>query len=50
MANNPNCPYPSETCEGCEMYDEEDDFCGQDRDEGGTGHGEISFSDADPGL
>jgi hypothetical protein len=32
------------------MFDEEEQECNQDDDFGGTGHGDDSFSDADPGL
>jgi len=37
-------------CFDCEMYDPEADECYQDEDLGGTGHGDISFSDSDTGL
>ena len=30
--------------------DDEEDWDYQDEDRGGTGHGDISWSDADPGL
>lgn len=30
--------------------DEDEDYMYQDEDRGGTGHGDISYSDADPGL
>lgn len=30
--------------------DDEDDYMYQDEDRGGTGHGDDSYSDADPGL
>jgi hypothetical protein len=33
-----------------EEEDDDDDFEYQDEDRGGTGHGDISYSDADPGL
>ncbi len=34
-----------------EEVDEDDgDWYGEDEDLGGTGHGDISYSDADPGL
>ncbi len=37
-------------CMLCPAYDEEEDECLQDLDLGGTGHGDDSLSDADPGL
>ena len=33
-----------------EQDDDDDDMEYQDEDRGGTGHGDISWSDADPGL
>lgn len=33
-----------------EEDEEDDDWDNQDEDLGGTGHGDISYSDADPGL
>lgn len=44
------CPTPGKNCDTCEMYNEEEDVCMQDEDLGCTGHGDISYSDADPGL
>jgi len=37
-------------CSLCEMYNEDTGDCYQDEDLGCTGHGDISWSDADPGL
>jgi len=37
-------------CSVCDSYIEHLEICGQDEDLGGTGHGDDSFSDADPGL
>jgi len=42
------CPKIDGDCESCEMFNDED--CMQDPDLGGTGHGDISYSDADSGL
>lgn len=54
MANEP-CSYCGAKLdeEGwCDVCEEYDDGYGVDQDEdlGGTGHGDISHSDADPGL
>ena len=45
-----NCARADGDCSLCKMWDEENDVCLQDDDEGGIGHGEESYSDADPGL
>lgn len=37
-------------CSKCSSYDESTEACYQDEDRGGTGHGDESLSDADPGL
>lgn len=47
---NTNCIFMISDCFDCEMYDHEADECYQDEDLGGTGHGDISYSDANPGL
>ena len=44
------CARADGDCSKCEMWDEKENICYQDDDSGGTGHGEDSFSDADPGL
>jgi hypothetical protein len=49
MFNN-NCARGDGNCDLCEMWNEEEEICMQDEDLGGTGHGDISYSDADPGL
>jgi len=36
--------------DGEDEEDEDDDQFNWDEDRGGTGHGDISYSDADPGL
>ena len=43
-----NCVRYDGDCEQCDMYI--NDTCSQDPDLGCTGHGDISYSDADPGL
>ena len=48
MPNNINCARGDGDCTQCGMYVNGD--CYQDDDLGGTGHGDISFSDADNGL
>jgi hypothetical protein len=48
--NTTNCIFMISDCFECEMYDPETDECFQDEDQGGTGHGDESYSDADPGL
>jgi hypothetical protein len=45
-----NCIRTDGNCSACSAYDEESDECYQDEDLGGTGHGDESYSDADPGL
>jgi len=37
-------------CSLCDSFIEELEICNQDEDFGGTGHGDESYSDADPGL
>ena len=37
-------------CSVCDSYIEHLEICNQDEDMGGTGHGDESYSDADPGL
>jgi len=47
--NNPNCPYnDNRSCDDCDMLIDEE--CNMDNDQGGTGHGDISYSDAEGGL
>jgi hypothetical protein len=48
--NNINCVRADGDCELCDAWNEELEVCMQDEDLGGTGHGDISYSDADPGL
>jgi hypothetical protein len=48
--NTRNCARADGDCWSCCMFDEEEQECNQDDDFGGTGHGDDSFSDADPGL
>jgi hypothetical protein len=43
-----SCPFFEADCDECPMN--LDGECNQDPDLGGTGHGDMSFSDADPGL
>jgi hypothetical protein len=45
-----NCVRPDGDCSLCSSYNEFIDDCNQDEDLGGTGHGDESYSDADPGL
>ena len=47
---NINCVRADGDCEQCDAWNEELEVCMQDEDLGGTGHGDISYSDADPGL
>jgi hypothetical protein len=47
---NSNCVRPDGQCELCDSWDENAQVCLQDEDFGGTGHGDESLSDADPGL
>ena len=44
------CIRPDGDCSMCDSYIERFDVCGQDEYFGGTGHGDESYSDADPGL
>jgi len=48
--NNNNCVRADGDCEQCDAWDEELEVCKQNEDVGGTRHGYISNSDADPGL
>lgn len=48
--NSTNCVRPDGDCEKCSAYNEFLNECYQDEDLGGTGHGDDSYSDADPGL
>lgn len=50
MATSINCARGDGDCTICDMYVEQQDVCLQDPDFGGTGHGDDSYSDADPGL
>jgi len=45
-----NCIWPEGDCSLCSAYNEFIDECNQDEDLGRTGHGDESYSDADPGL
>lgn len=45
-----NCIRPDGDCSVCSSYNDDFDYCNQDDDLGSTGHGEDSYSDADPGL
>jgi len=45
-----NCVRPDGDCSLCSAYNEFIEECNQDEDFGGTGHGDDSLSDADPGL
>lgn len=45
---NAPCVRTDGDCLDCDMWNGEN--CCQDNDFGGTGHGELSMSDADPGL
>jgi len=49
MFNN-NCVRSDGNCELCGAWDEELEVSTQDENLGGTGHGDISYSDADPEL
>jgi hypothetical protein len=48
--NIQNCCSIDGECSLCDMYNEQENQCYQDEDLGCTGHGDESFSDADPGL
>lgn len=48
MPNSINCARGDSDCSQCDMNIDGD--CYQDPDLGGTGHGDMSFSDADPGM
>lgn len=45
-----NCIRTDGDCSFCSSLIEEFDECNQDDEYGGTGYGDESFSDADPGL
>ena len=45
-----NCIRQDGDCSVCFSYNEDFDDCNQDDDLGCTGHGDDSYSDADPGL
>jgi len=47
---NSNCVRPDGQCDLCDSWDEDAKVCLQDEDFGGTGHGDESLTDADPGL
>ena len=47
---NDNCVRAEGNCELCDAWDAELMVCIQDEDLGGTGYGDESLSDADPGL
>jgi len=47
---NSNCVRPDGQCELFDSWDENAQVYLQDEDFGGTGHGDESLSDADPGL
>jgi hypothetical protein len=48
--NSRNCIRQDGNCSVCSAYDEDIEDCNQDEDFGGTGHGDESYSDADPDL
>ena len=48
--NSNNCVRPDGDCSQCSSFNDFIDDCNQDDDRGGTGHGDESYSDADPGL
>ena len=48
--NPNNCVRPDGDCSKCTAYNKFIDDCNQEDDLGGTGHGDESYSDADPGL
>ena len=50
MPQSKNCARADGDCEKCYSYSEIDDECYQDDDNGCTGHGDESMSDADPGM
>lgn len=45
-----NCIRPDGDCSSCSAFNEFIGDCNQDEYLGGTGHGDESMSDADPGL
>ena len=45
-----NCVRPDGDCSLCSAFNELLEDCNQDDDLGFTGHGDDSYSDADPGL
>ena len=45
-----NCVRPDGDCSKCSAFNGILEECNQDDDLGGTGHGDDSYSDADPGL
>jgi hypothetical protein len=45
-----NCVRPDGDCSKCSAFNEFIGECNQDDDLGCTGHGDDSYSDADPGL
>lgn len=45
-----NCVRPDSDYSVCSSYNENIDDYNQDDNLGGTGHGDDSYSDADPGL